>query len=116
MMSPHRYGILGTLFGRKLMGLTKFLKRFPASIGQFLVGISGSKTVMAGDNIAFAHSDEFIAVSQVDHMRLKHVQTGLMSGRQIMPAVSHQRDSRCSQVESDLMRNVQYLFPSLRVH
>jgi len=56
------YGILGTLFGRKMMGLTKFLRRFPASIGQFLVGISGSKTVMAGDNIAFAHSDEFIAV------------------------------------------------------
>lgn len=51
------------------MGLTKFFRRFPASIGQALVGISGSKTVMAGDNIPFAHSDEFIAVSHVDSTR-----------------------------------------------
>lgn len=56
------YGILGALFGRKLMWLTKFLRRFPTTVGQFLCGIPGSNTVMAGDNAAFAHSEEFIMV------------------------------------------------------
>lgn len=61
-----RYGILGALFGRKLMWLTKFLRRFPTTVGQFLCGIPGSNTVMAGDNAAFAHSEEFIMVRLQD--------------------------------------------------
>jgi len=56
------YGILGAVLGRKLRWLTKFFRRFPTIFGQFLFGIPGSNTVMAGDNAAFAHSDEFISV------------------------------------------------------
>lgn len=56
------YGILGAIFGRKLLWLTKLFRRLPTFIGQFLFGIPGSNTVMAGENIAFAHSEEFIMV------------------------------------------------------
>jgi hypothetical protein len=56
------YGILGTLVGRKLQRLTKLARRLPTFIGQFLFGIPGSKLVLAGDNLPFAHSEEFIAV------------------------------------------------------
>jgi hypothetical protein len=59
------YGILGTLLGRKLMGLTRLARRLPAFVGQFLFGIPGSRLVLAGDNLPFAHSEEFIAVSGV---------------------------------------------------
>jgi hypothetical protein len=57
------YGILGTLVGRKLQSLTKLARRLPTFIGQFLFGIPGSNLVLAGDNLPFAHSEEFIAVS-----------------------------------------------------
>lgn len=57
------YGILGALTGRKLHRLTRLFRRFPTFIGQFLFGIPGSNLVLAGDNLPFAHSEEFIAVS-----------------------------------------------------
>jgi hypothetical protein len=57
------YGILGTLVGRKLHTLTKLFRRLPTFIGQFLFGIPGSSLVLAGNNLPFAHSEEFIAVS-----------------------------------------------------
>jgi len=55
------YGILGTLFGSKLLWLTKLLRPL-GIISQLLFGIPGGNTVLPGDKIPFAHSDEFIMV------------------------------------------------------
>jgi len=56
------YGILGTVFGSKLLWLTKLLRPL-GIVSQIFFGIPGGDIVLPGDKIPFAHSDEFIMVS-----------------------------------------------------
>ncbi|WIA21634.1 hypothetical protein OEZ85_000815 [Tetradesmus obliquus] len=81
------YGILGTLFGRKLHTLTKLLRRLPTFIGQFLCGIPGSNTVMAGDNLPFAHSEEFIAVYRMHSLLPDSVELRASSSGKLIKTV-----------------------------
>ena len=55
------YGLIGTLLGRKLLGLTRLFKPL-GELGSLLFGLSGGRTVLA-NNRPFAHSEEFITVS-----------------------------------------------------
>jgi hypothetical protein len=54
------YGILGTIFGRKLLWLTRLLRPL-GELSSGLFGISGGRTVLANKQ-PFAHTEEFVTV------------------------------------------------------